>query len=365
MSAATAVVVPLINPNENEARLAALHIKDGKKVSSGDLLATLETTKSTFELTAEAAGYIAGLHAKPGDILKAGATLCYVAESKDWVAPKAKKTDQPQTSVPDGLRITQPALLLAQKEKLDLALLPIGPIVTEEHVHQVLANTGDKPALKIPDAARNPNAIIVYGGGGHGKAVIELLRAAGGHEVIGVIDDGQQPGKLVLDVPVLGGGSALAAVLEAGCLRAMNAVGGIGAMSTRIRVFEKLKDASFEFTTAIHPSAVVEPSAKMGDGVQVFPHAYIGSEAQIGFGCIVNTGAIVSHDCVLADYVNLAPGAILAGAVSVGEGTLIGMGVTVNLNVRIGAGVRIGNGATVKADVPDGGIVRAGAVWPS
>jgi acetyltransferase-like isoleucine patch superfamily enzyme len=37
----------------------------------------------------------------------------------------------------------------------------------------------------------------------------------------------------------------------------------------------------------------------------------------------------------------------------------------VNLNVKIGAGVRIGNGATIKDDVPDGGIVRAGAIWPS
>lgn len=365
MGAAVAVIVPLINPNENEARLAALYVEAGKKVETGDRLATLETTKSTFEVAAESAGYIAGLDCKPGDVLKAGATLCYIADSKDWVAQNAKKADQPQTALPDGLRITQPALLLAQKEKLDLASLPIGPIVTEDYVRRALASSKDAPALKIPDAARNANAIVVYGGGGHGKAVIELLRAAGGHEVIGVIDDGQQPGKLVLDVPVLGGANALAAVLEAGCLRAMNAVGGIGAMSTRIQVFEKLKNASFEFPSAVHPSAVVEPSAKLGAGAQVFPHAYVGSEAQIGFGCIVNTGAIVSHDCALADYVNLAPGAILAGRVSVGEGTLIGMGVTVNLNVRIGAGARVGNGATVKADVPDGGIVRAGTVWPN
>jgi len=37
----------------------------------------------------------------------------------------------------------------------------------------------------------------------------------------------------------------------------------------------------------------------------------------------------------------------------------------VNLNVRIGSMVRIGNSATVKEQVPDGGVVRAGAVWPS
>jgi acetyltransferase-like isoleucine patch superfamily enzyme len=40
------------------------------------------------------------------------------------------------------------------------------------------------------------------------------------------------------------------------------------------------------------------------------------------------------------------------------------MGVTVNLGVKIGAGSRIGNGATVNADVPQGGIVRGGTIWP-
>jgi sugar O-acyltransferase (sialic acid O-acetyltransferase NeuD family) len=364
MSAAIPVTIPLINPNENEARLVALHIRAGQKIRAGGLLATLETTKSTFELTAEKAGFIAGISAKPGDLLRAGDLLCYLAGSKDWKAPKtSKKTMQP--GIPAGLRITQPALMLAQKEKLDLTSLPIGSIVTEQHIRKILNQSAAKPKITVPQVAGEHNAIIVYGGGGHGKAVIELLRAVGAHPIVGLIDDGREPGDRVLDVPVLGGEGALASVLEAGCLQAVNAVGGIGAMSSRIAVFEKLRAAGFDFPTLLHPSGVVEPSAKLAAGVQVFPQTYIGSESKVGFGCIANTGTIVSHDCVLADYVNLAPGAILAGAVEIGEGTLVGMGVTVNLNVHIGAGSRIGNGATVKEDVPAGGIVRAGAVWPS
>ncbi len=362
---AVPVQVPLVNPNENEARLVALHVKAGQKVKAGALLATLETTKSTFELNAEGVGYVTGIAAKPGEMLKAGGILCYLADSKDWKPPKTKKSGKSETGIPDGLRITQPALLLAQKEKLDLATLPIGPIITEEQVRHALSHAAAPAPLKLPAETRDPHAVIVYGGGGHGKAVIELMRAAGEWRPIGVIDDGRRPGEKVLDVPVLGGSDLLSAVMEGGCLHAANAVGGIGAMSSRIHVFKTLKAAGFEFPMLLHPSAVVEPSAKLDEGVQVFPNAYIGSEARVGFGCIVNTSAIVSHDCVLADVVNLAPGAILAGSVQVGQGTLVGMGVTVNLNVRIGAGARIGNGATVKGDVPDGGIVRAGAVWPA
>lgn len=361
---AIAVTIPLINPNENEARLVALHAKAGQKVKAGAPLATLETTKSTFELTAEKAGYVLGISTKPGQLIKSGATLCYLADSKDWKPPKAKK-ETSAIGIPDGLRITQPALLLAQKEKLNLGTLPIGPIITEDQIRARASKNQKRQNLPVPDAAKEPNSIIVYGAGGHGKAVIDLLGAVGGYTLIGIIDDGQQPGDWVLDAPILGGEDLLHEIKAAGCRLAVNAVGGIGAMSSRIQVFEKLDREDYSYPILIHPSAVVEPSAKLNPGAQIFPHAYVGSSAALGKGCIVNTGAVVSHDCALADYVNLAPGAILAGAVSVGEGTLIGMGVTVNLNVRIGAGGRIGNGATVKGDVPDGGIVRAGAVWPS
>jgi acetyltransferase EpsM len=362
--AAVEVTIPLINPNENEARLVALHVKAGQKVKAGALLATLETTKSTFELNAEKAGYVAGISAKPGEAIRAGAIFCYLADSKDWKPPKTKAKSR-GLDIPDGLRITQPALLLAQKAKLDLSSLPIGPIITEQQVQAAVAKSTPRKNMPIPESAGQANSVIVYGGGGHGKAVIELMGAMGGYNPIGVIDDGRQPGDWVLDVPMLGGESLLPAIKAAGCKLAVNAVGGIGAMSSRIKVFEKIEQAGFDSPNLVHPSAVVEPSAMPSTAAQIFPHAYVGSSVKLGRGCIINTGAIVSHDCVLADYVNLAPGSILAGAVQVGEGTLIGMGVTVNLNVRIGAGARIGNGATIKGDVPDGGIVRAGAIWPS
>src|SRR3990172_882556 len=206
--AATEITIPLINPNENEARLVVLHVKPGQKVKAGELLATLETTKSTFELNAEKVGYVVGISAKPGEAIKAGAVFCYLAESKDWRPPKTKSKSR-ALDIPDGLRITQPALLLAQKAKLDLSALPIGPIITEQQVQAALAKSSRLENLPVPESAKEPNAIIVYGGGGHGKAVIELIRAMGGFNPIGVIDDGRQPGDWVLDVPVLGGESLL------------------------------------------------------------------------------------------------------------------------------------------------------------
>ena len=44
------VVVPLLNANEPEARLVAIHVQDGQAVEKGALLFTLETTKAAADV---------------------------------------------------------------------------------------------------------------------------------------------------------------------------------------------------------------------------------------------------------------------------------------------------------------------------
>jgi acetyltransferase EpsM len=364
------VTIPLVSPNEPEATLAAVHVQDGQRLAVGDPLCTLETTKATAEVVAEKDGYVVGLRFSTGQTARAGDILCYLADSPDALppvplAPTASSTSQAQ-QMPAGLRITAPALALAQSRNLDLGRLPVGPLVTESMLQSFLEVTpqSEFTAFAAPASAFDPQAIIVYGGGGHGKSLIDLLRALGTYKLAGVVDDGLPAGEMVLGLPVLGGGEILPELFARGVRLAANAVGGIGDVSVRIKVFQKLAQAGFACPAVAHPSAVIEPSAALSAGVQVFPHAYVGSDAHLGYGVIVNTGAIVSHDCLLGDYVNVSPGAMLAGEVQVGSGALIGMGVTINLGVRIGAGARIGNGATVKTDVPEKGLIRAGALWP-
>lgn len=363
------ITLPLLNPNEPEALLAALHVHEGQQVSKGDLLCTLETTKSAADLPAEADGYVVGLRFQQGETVHAGQTLCYLAEDPAWQPPAEAPSlaTAASTEKPPGLRITQPALALARQQGLDLSQLPLDRLVTESMVRKLLdkaAAPAGQASLAPPTAAFDPTAVIIYGGGGHGKALIDLLRLLGVYRIVGIVDDGIPAGGALMGVPLLGGEAALAQVYSQGVRLAVNAVGGIGNIAIRIKVFEKLAAAGFACPPVVHPTAFVEPSASLAAGVQVFPHAYVGSEARIGFGCIVNTGAIVSHDCVLGDYANISPGAMLAGEVQIGAGALVGMGVTVNLRARVGAAARLGNGCTVITDVPQRGIVRAGATWP-
>jgi sugar O-acyltransferase (sialic acid O-acetyltransferase NeuD family) len=268
---------------------------------------------------------------------------------------------QDQPELPAGLRISQPALKLAQENQLNLTTLPVGPIVTESMVRELIT----KPArLEVLKSEFDPTALIVYGGGGHGKSVIDLIRSLRIYRIHGIVDDGLNQDQSVMGVPVLGGSEILPDLHAKGVRQAVNAVGGIGDITSRIKVFQLLAEQGFVCPMIIHPSAVVEPTSTISSGVQVFPQSYVGSDAHLGFGAIINTRAVVSHDCYVDDYANISPGALLAGGVNIGKGSLVGMGVTVNLGVKIGDNTRIGNSAVVKEDVPENGIVRAGMIWP-
>ena len=199
---------------------------------------------------------------------------------------------------------------------------------------------------------------VGVGAGGHAKVVLELVQAQGGIEVVGLVDaDPHMKGKEVLGAPVLGGDELLAQLFSDGVQHAFIGVGGVGDNTPRRKVFELLKKHGYTVLSPIHPTAVVSPSAKIGEGTCLCAGSIVAAGATIGRDVIVNSGALVEHDCVVQDHVHVASGAILAGSVVVGEGSHIGAGATVKQGVRIGRDAVVAMGAAVIEDVPDGGAV--------
>lgn len=218
--------------------------------------------------------------------------------------------------------------------------------------------------VQSPEHPFDPTALIIYGGGGHAKTLIDLVRTVGFYHLVGLVDDGLPVGAMVMDLPVLGGAEVLPRLRTDGIGLAVNAVGGIGNVAIRVKVFDVIARSGLACPILIHPTAWVEPSVQLAAGVQVLAKSYISSASRIGFGTVVNAGVVISHDCEIGQVVNLSPGAMLAGGVVLEDYVQIGMATTINLNLRIGQRARVGNGATVKADVPPGTVVYAGTIWP-
>jgi sugar O-acyltransferase (sialic acid O-acetyltransferase NeuD family) len=261
----------------------------------------------------------------------------------------------------NSLRITKPARALADLLGVDLTTLPYDRLITEEIVRQAATETQNIDLILPP--TKKPY-LLIFGGGGHAKSIIDMVKQLDKYAVAGILDDDKQlTGKDILGIPVLGTRVLLPTLIEQGVRLAANGVGGILDINVRKQIFDALEKAGFSFPSLIHPRATTETSAVIDEGVQVFANAYIGSEAHLHPRCMINTNAVISHDCVIGMYSHIAPGVLLAGEVQVGACTLVGMGVTTAIGVRIGDNVRIGNGAIILADVPDKTIIQAGRFW--
>jgi len=202
---------------------------------------------------------------------------------------------------------------------------------------------------------RAASGILVVGAGGHAKVVLDVLRAMG-MPVAGVTDPQRPPGDLFEGVPCLGDDGAWADLFRSGLREAIVAVGD---NARRRAAAAELRSLGFRLENALHPSALISPSARLGTGIAAMPGAIVNAASTIGDDVILNTAATVDHDCRIGAGAHVAPGAHLAGYVTVGEGVLIGVGAVVGRGrqLAIGDSAIVGSGAVVFTDVPPGATV--------
>jgi len=121
---------------------------------------------------------------------------------------------------------------------------------------------------------------------------------------------------------------------------------------------EDLKDSLSkydpEYTTAIHPKAVIARTAVLGNGIIINACAVIQPYARIGNHVMIHAGVIIEHDCIIQDFVNLAPRVTLAGHVKVGKGTTVYTGAVISPTVKTGDYCTVGAGSVVLRGVEDG-----------
>lgn len=184
--------------------------------------------------------------------------------------------------------------------------------------------------------------MYLFGASGHGKVIKDILDA-NGVKVDAFVDDNPNVSECG-GRPVLHDAAGLSPMIVS-----------IGVNRIRKMIVERLvkNNPGIVFGKAIHPSAIVSPTAKIGEGTVIMAGAVVNADAVIGKHCIVNTGATVDHDCVIEDFCHIAPGTHISGATHVGEGTWIGVGSSVIQCLNIGRDCMVGAGSVVVKDIPD------------
>jgi UDP-3-O-[3-hydroxymyristoyl] glucosamine N-acyltransferase len=98
------------------------------------------------------------------------------------------------------------------------------------------------------------------------------------------------------------------------------------------QVVIKFAPKPITFAPGIHPSAVVDPSAQLGERVSIQPHAVIEAGAKIGDDTIIGAGSYVGHETMIGFACHIYPQ------------------VTIRERSRIGSRVIIHSGAVIGAD---------------
>lgn len=207
--------------------------------------------------------------------------------------------------------------------------------------------------------------IAIFGAGGLGQVVLDILLQAGAFEPVAFLDsDPGLHGTTIEGLPVRGGVEAIPGLLDE---RIRHAVVAIGVNPSRLEIARRIETAGFKLASAIHPLAAISRSARLGKHLIVGPRATICVHAAVADHVVISAGAIVEHDNNIGEAAFLHPAVRLAGAVHVDALAVVGVGASVIPGRRIGRGARVEGGAVVIRDVPPGATVsgapaKAGAL---
>jgi sugar O-acyltransferase (sialic acid O-acetyltransferase NeuD family) len=192
--------------------------------------------------------------------------------------------------------------------------------------------------------------LAIFGTGGMGREAYDIAERA--HQfvptstkIVFVVDDPAGP--------VLG----VTAISPDDLLPDDELLFAVGSSAARRQLAGRFAGRPFASLVAL--SALVSPSAEIGEGALICEQAMVNNSAKIGQHFQANVYAQVSHDCVIGDFVTLSPRVSVNGWVEIGDDVFVGAGAVIRngspeRRLRIGAGATIGMGAVVTKDVPPG-----------
>lgn len=183
--------------------------------------------------------------------------------------------------------------------------------------------------------------LILVGGGGHCKSVIDVAESVGYH-IIGILDMPGEVGNRVLGYKVIGTDDDIPLYADKAAF--VITVGFIKTPAVRIRVYDKIKAIGGKLATLVASTAYVSKYAEVGEGTVVMHHAMVNAGAQIGTDCIINTFCNIEHDAVIGNQCHISTGTMINGDCKVGDRVFIGSqsvmanGISVEDDIIVGAG---------------------------
>lgn len=195
--------------------------------------------------------------------------------------------------------------------------------------------------------------LILVGGGGHCKSVIDVAESAG-YNILGILDMPEDVGKQVLDYKVIGTDDDIPLYVDKA--EFVITVGFIKNSATRIKLYNKVKEAGGKLATIIASTARVSKYSIIGEGTVVMHQAFVNAGAHIGANCIINTFCNIEHDAQIGDQCHISTGTMVNGDCKVGNRCFIGSQSVLSNGITIGEDIIVGAASFVRKSISAKGI---------
>ena len=177
--------------------------------------------------------------------------------------------------------------------------------------------------------------LIFVGGGGHCKSVLEAAESAG-YSILGVLDMPEEVGKEILSTKVIGTDDDIPSYVDKA--EFVITVGFIKSPATRIKLYNKVKEAGGKLATVIASTAYVSKYAEIGEGTVVLHLAFVNAGAEVGKNVILNTATNIEHDALIGDHCHISTGTMVNGGAQVADSVFVGSQSVINQGVKIKVG---------------------------
>lgn len=196
--------------------------------------------------------------------------------------------------------------------------------------------------------------LILIGGGGHCKSVIEVAESAD-YEIKGILDMPDEVGKEVLPGhKVIGTDDEIPQYVEE--CDFIITVGFIKNPALRIKLYNKVKAAGGRLATIIASTAHVSKYAELGEGTVIMHQAFVNAGAKIGDNCIINTFVNIEHDAEVGNQCHISTGTMVNGECKIGENCFIGSQSVCANCIDIASDIIVGAGSVVRKSIRVKGI---------
>lgn len=185
--------------------------------------------------------------------------------------------------------------------------------------------------------------IVLIGGGGHCKSVIDVIESVDKFRIAGIVDTKEKMGQTISGYKLFGTDNDLINLVKEYQYFFIT-VGQIKNYAIRYDLYSKIKALKATLPVIISPYAYVSPRNSIGEGTVVMHHAFINTGSKIGNNCIINTSAIIEHDTVIGNHCHISTRTVINGDCIIGDNCFIGSnavvinGITIQSKVVVGAG---------------------------